>query len=56
LGHGPEPHYRPNPALASGANTTYGAFGAGRDSPEAQRRKKEEFLSLCARAWDLFHS
>ncbi|GFF57651.1 conserved hypothetical protein [Aspergillus udagawae] len=56
LGHGPEPHYRPNPALASGANTTYGPFGAGRDSPETQRRKKEEFLSLCARAWDLFHS
>lgn len=58
LGHGPEPHYRPNPALASGgANTTYtGRFGAGRDSPETQRRKKEEFLGLCARAWDLFHS
>lgn len=56
LGHGPEPHYRPNPALASGAGATYGPFGAGRDSPETQRRKKEEFLGLCARAWDLFHS
>ncbi|GKZ96026.1 hypothetical protein AnigIFM59636_010267 [Aspergillus niger] len=56
LGHGPDPHYRPNPALASGASATYGPFGAGRDSPETQRRKKEEFLSLCARAWDLFHS
>lgn len=33
-----------------------GAFGAGRESPEIQRRKKEEFLGLCARAWDLFHS
>ncbi|KAF2084767.1 hypothetical protein K490DRAFT_68524 [Saccharata proteae CBS 121410] len=33
-----------------------GPFGEGRDSPESQRRKKEEFMSLCARAWDLFHS
>lgn len=57
LGHGPDPHYRPNPAMAPGANTAYhGPFGAGRDSPETQRRKKEEFLSLCSRAWDLFHS
>ncbi|KAL2844623.1 hypothetical protein BJX68DRAFT_146746 [Aspergillus pseudodeflectus] len=56
LGHGPEPHYRPNPALGHGAGTAYGPFGAGRDSPETQRRKKEEFLSLCSRAWDLFHS
>jgi hypothetical protein len=29
--------------------------GAG-DSPETKRAKKEEFLSLCARAWELFHS
>ncbi|EAW08691.1 uncharacterized protein ACLA_096240 [Aspergillus clavatus NRRL 1] len=56
LGHGPEPHYRPNPALTAGTNIAYGPFGAGRDSPETQRKKKEEFLSLCARAWDLFHS
>ncbi|PWY83002.1 hypothetical protein BO70DRAFT_33591 [Aspergillus heteromorphus CBS 117.55] len=56
LGHGPEPQYRPNPALASGASASHGPFGAGRDSPETQRKKKEEFLSLCARAWDLFHS
>ncbi|KAA8643243.1 uncharacterized protein ATNIH1004_010010 [Aspergillus tanneri] len=56
LGHGPEPHYRPNPALGSNANSAYGPLGAGRDSPETQRRKKEEFLGLCARAWDLFHS
>ncbi|KAF9884344.1 hypothetical protein FE257_001857 [Aspergillus nanangensis] len=55
LGHGPEPHYRPNPALGA-PGTAYGPFGAGRDSPEEQRRKKEEFLGLCARAWDLFHS
>jgi hypothetical protein len=43
LGHGP-------------ASTRRGPFGAGRDSPETQRQKKEEFLSLCSRAWDLFHS
>ncbi|KAA8901570.1 hypothetical protein FN846DRAFT_781099 [Sphaerosporella brunnea] len=29
--------------------------GAG-DSPETKRQKKEEFLALCARAWELFHS
>lgn len=57
LGHGPEPHYRPNPALAAGgANAYTGPFGAGRDSPETQRRKKDEFLRLCSRAWDLFHN
>lgn len=33
-----------------------GPFGEGRDSPETSRRKKEEFIGLCARAWDLFHS
>ena len=60
LGHGQEPRYRQNPALSSGHNNTtnttfHGPFGAGRDSPELQRRKKEEFLSLCSRAWDLFH-
>jgi hypothetical protein len=43
LGHGPAP-------------TRRGPFGAGRDSPETQRAKKEEFLRLCDRAWDLFHS
>ncbi|KAL2007286.1 hypothetical protein VTN00DRAFT_8724 [Thermoascus crustaceus] len=57
LGNGPEPRYRNGPATGSGPNAAYhGPFGAGRDSPETQRRKKEEFLSLCARAWDLFHS
>lgn len=44
LGTGPE-RIRPN-----------GPFGEGRDSPATQRAKKEEFLSLCSRAWDLFHS
>ncbi|KAK3399122.1 hypothetical protein B0T20DRAFT_351883 [Sordaria brevicollis] len=33
-----------------------GPFGEGRDSPETQRAKKEEFIRLCERAWDLFHS
>lgn len=57
LGHQPDSHYRPNPAAQPGPNATfYGPFGAGRDSPETQRKKKEEFLGLCSRAWDLFHS
>lgn len=43
LGHGP-------------ATSRRGPFGAGRDSPESQRAKREEFLQLCERAWDLFHS
>ncbi|KAJ5980071.1 hypothetical protein N7481_007369 [Penicillium waksmanii] len=55
LGHGPESQHRPNPA-ANASAASYGPFGAGRDSPETTRRKKEEFLGLCARAWDLFHS
>mgnify|MGYP007046760429 CR=1 FL=1 len=57
LGHGPESQYRPNPAAMPGLHASFpGPFGAGRDSPETQRRKKDEFLGLCARAWDLFHS
>ena len=57
LGHGPESQYRPNPAAMPGPHASFpGPFGAGRDSPETQRRKKDEFLGLCARAWDLFHS
>lgn len=43
LGYGPAP-------------TRRGPFGAGLDSPETQRAKREEFLRLCERAWDLFHS
>ncbi|KAI3337178.1 hypothetical protein HD806DRAFT_518114 [Xylariaceae sp. AK1471] len=43
LGHGP-------------AASRRGPFGAGRDSPETQRQKREEFLRICERAWDLFHS
>lgn len=46
-----------SPPLGNGpAPTRRGPFGAGRDSPETQRAKKEEFLRLCDRAWDLFHS
>ncbi|OIW33419.1 hypothetical protein CONLIGDRAFT_176750 [Coniochaeta ligniaria NRRL 30616] len=33
-----------------------GPFGEGRDSPDTQRAKRDEFLQLCARAWDLFHT
>lgn len=45
------------PPLGSGPEATRkGPFGEGIDSPETQRKKKEEFLGLCARAWDLLHS
>ncbi|KAI0202267.1 hypothetical protein F4808DRAFT_84993 [Astrocystis sublimbata] len=43
LGHGP-------------ATTRRRPFGAGRDSPDTQRQKRDEFLRICERAWDLFHS
>lgn len=57
LGHGRETRHRANPVMDSGAGSAYrGPFGAGRDSPETQMKKKDEFLSLCSRAWDLFHS
>ncbi|EXJ63092.1 hypothetical protein A1O7_03537 [Cladophialophora yegresii CBS 114405] len=47
-----------SPPLGSGPDRIryHGPFGEGRDSPATQRAKKEEFLSLCSRAWDLFHS
>ncbi|KAK3333531.1 hypothetical protein B0T19DRAFT_440285 [Cercophora scortea] len=47
-----------SPPLGNGRPATRrgGPFGEGRDSPETQRAKREEFLQLCARAWDLFHS
>ncbi|KAL8953246.1 MAG: hypothetical protein Q9222_000899 [Ikaeria aurantiellina] len=45
-----------SPPLGSGPEPRRGLFGEGMDSPETQRRKKDEFLGLCARAWDLFHS
>jgi hypothetical protein len=46
-----------SPPLGNGrAATRRGPFGEGRDSPETQRAKRDEFLKLCERAWDLFHS
>lgn len=45
-----------SPPLGSGPEARQGPFGEGVDSPETQRKKKDEFLGLCARAWDLFHS
>ena len=46
-----------SPPLGTGpAATRRGPFGAGRDSPETQRQKRDEFLRLCERAWDLFHT
>ena len=46
-----------SPPLGNGrAAQRRGPFGEGRDSPETQRAKREEFLKLCERAWDLFHS
>lgn len=33
-----------------------GPFGHRIDSPDTNRRKKDEFMALCARAWDLLHS
>ncbi|KAL9591178.1 MAG: hypothetical protein Q9203_000050 [Teloschistes exilis] len=45
-----------SPPLGSGPEPRRGPFGEGNDSPESQRRKKDEFLGLCSRAWDLFHS
>ena len=46
-----------SPPLGSGPDfPRRGPFGEGVDSPETGRRKKEEFMGLCARAWDLFHS
>lgn len=50
------------PPLSAGLRRTFAEFerdndGLGsRDSPETKRQKKEEFLALCARAWELFHS
>ena len=47
-----------SPPLGSGPDLPRrtGPFGEGIDSPETSRRKKDEFMGLCARAWDLFHS
>lgn len=46
-----------SPPLGNGpATSRRGPFGEGRDSPVSQQRKKDEFIQLCARAWDLFHN
>ncbi|TAQ90451.1 hypothetical protein B7494_g1253 [Chlorociboria aeruginascens] len=46
-----------SPPLGNGpATSRRGPFGEGRDSPSTQQKKKEEFIRLCDRAWDLFHS
>jgi hypothetical protein len=47
-----------SPPLGSGPSSQRrtGPFGEGRDSPRTQQQKKEEFMRLCDRAWDLFHS
>ncbi|QPH01983.1 hypothetical protein C2857_006187 [Epichloe festucae Fl1] len=46
-----------SPPLGYGPSSSRrGPFGEGRDSPETQRAKKDEFLRLCSRAWELFHS
>lgn len=46
-----------SPPLGNGpAPRRGGPFGYGRDSPHTQEKKREEFLQLCERAWDLFHS
>lgn len=49
-------HDMGTPPLGSGPEPRRGPFGEGPDSPETNQRKKEEFLSLCSRAWELFHS
>lgn len=46
-----------SPPLGNGRpSVRRGPFGEGRDSPDTQRAKREEFLRICERAWDLFHS
>ncbi|KAL8338490.1 hypothetical protein RB598_007047 [Gaeumannomyces tritici] len=45
-----------SPPLGTGRPPRRGPFGEGRDSPETQRAKRDEFLRICERAWDLFHS
>lgn len=47
-----------SPPLGSGPDRAarIGPFGAGRDSPATQEAKKQEFMHLMSRAWDLMHS
>ena len=45
-----------SPPLGNGRGPRFAPFGEGRDSPATTKAKKDEFLQLCSRAWDLFHS
>lgn len=47
-----------SPPLGSGPDRAprFGPFGAGRDSPATMFAKKEEFMGLVSRAWDLWHN
>ena len=45
-----------SPPLGSGRGPRLGPFGEERDSPATNKAKKERFMTLCAEAWDLFHS
>ncbi|KAK4143705.1 uncharacterized protein C8A04DRAFT_12194 [Dichotomopilus funicola] len=53
---GPSSSAMPLPPFGAPQGARRGFFGEGRDSPETIEAKKEEFLALCARAWDLIHS
>lgn len=44
------------PPLGRGPQHRRAPFGEGRDSPATQMHKKEEFMTLVSRAWDLWHS
>ncbi|KAI5280706.1 hypothetical protein KEM54_003560, partial [Ascosphaera aggregata] len=58
----PSPASRPMSSVQSGqpGPTVYHGDSpkshASQDRAQAEQRKKEEFLSLMSRAWDLFHS
>jgi len=45
LGRGPMAQHRKGPL----------PFGEGRDSPQTTALKKEEFMKIVSRAWDLWH-
>ena len=46
-----------SPPLGTGREKApLGPFGSGRESPQTQRRKKDEFMNILSRAWDLWHN
>ncbi|CCU79592.1 hypothetical protein BGHDH14_bgh01995 [Blumeria hordei DH14] len=47
-----------SPPLGNGPSTSRrsGPFNNGRESPMSTQMKREQFIKLCAEAWDLFHS